>query len=185
MTQTCTDADAHNDTELHYLFNYPHIIPELHAYTHTDRSCSHTGMHSRTYFFCPATKVLHKSNYRCFHDDLNHFLMQPLDAVVREEISFLNHLRFCLFIMDSSWCFSSLPLSPLTFHQRGNNQRLGKEKKKKQLVNYKKRDIGRGRRGERRGSVFLKYVVFGFFLGPLSLTVLSLLRLSGFQMDAF
>lgn len=34
MTQTCTDADTHNDTELHYLFNYPHIIPELHAYTH-------------------------------------------------------------------------------------------------------------------------------------------------------
>lgn len=183
MTQTCTDADAHNDTELSIqLPSYYSRASRIHTQTGPVR----THACVRTYFFCPATKVLHKSNYRCFHDDLNHFLMQPLDAVVREEISFLNHLRFCLFIMDSSWCFSSLPLSlPSLFISEEIIRDWAKTRKKNQLVNYKKRDIGRGRRGERRGSAFLKYVVFGFFLGPLSLTVLSLLRLSGFQMDAF
>lgn len=158
---------THITTQSYTIYSITLILFPSFTHTHTDGSCTHTGMHSRTYFFCPATKVLHKSNYRCFHDDLNHFLMQPLDAVVREEISFLNHLQFCLFIMDSSWCFSSLPLSPLTFHQRGNNQRLGKDKKKKTTCKLQKK---RHRKGSARGEerqCFFKVCGFWLFSWPI------------------
>lgn len=165
MTQTCTDADAHNDTELSIqLPSYYSRASRIHTQTGPVR----THACVRTYFFCPATKVLHKSNYRCFHDDLNHFLMQPLDAVVREEISFLNHLRFCLFIMDSSWCFSSLPLSlPSLFISEEIIRDWAKTRKKQQLVNYKKRDIGKGSaRGEER-QCFFKVCGFWLFSWPI------------------
>lgn len=157
---------THITTQSYTIYSITLILFPSFTHAHTDRSCTHTGMHAHTYFFCPATKVLHKSNYRCFHDDLNHFLMQPLDAVVREEISFLNHLRFCLFIMDSSWCFSSLPLSPLTFHQRGNNQRVGKEKKKTTCKLQKKRHRKGSASGEER-QCFFKVCGFWLFSWPI------------------
>ncbi len=184
---TCTQADTHSCwhtcSSSHSVFSISPDYPRS-SNTHTDR---HTPLTPQPKSSHPPTTNTHThiSNHRCFHDDFNHFLLWPLDAAVREEISCLKsssilclHHRFqpALFISGS---LPSLFISEEIIRGWFKKKERRRRKTKLNCKPHKKRM--REREREKKVTItFVKHLVFGIFLGPLSLAVLSPLRRPGF-----
>lgn len=174
---------THITTQSYTIYSITLILFPSFTHTLADRSCTHTAMRARI-FLLPRNQSLTQIQLPVFpwrsqsfshatprrRSEGGHFL--PKSSSI---LSLHHEFELVLFISAS---LPSLFISEEII-------RAGKEKKKTTCKLQKQRHrkgVGEGR-GE--AAFFLKYVVFSFFLGPLSLAVLSLLRLSGFQMDAF
>lgn len=156
---------THITTQSYTIYSITLILFPSFTHTLADRSCTHTGMRARI-FLLPRNQSLTQIQLPVFpwrsqsfshatprrRSEGGHFL--PKSSSI---LSLHHGFELVLFISAS---LSSLFISEEIIRERA-------KRRKKQLVNYKKRDIGRGRRGERRGSGFFKVCGFWLFSWPI------------------